>query len=395
MSVLGVGMKRSPTLTGLIAVTSACLSISCSNPSPQVIDAAVSGDPERLARALLEAELSRNNIPVDLEDLKNLEDIPTLIRVVRQLLTRVWGEDEPEVASDHRYVKYSNDYEARAIVDFDEGWLQVETIASERPLEKLRQATINTLLTSRDMTVEDIFTDVEAPTGGEPFLYKQVLDADGEPIRWEWRAARFADHLLDTALTSSRENGRVYHRVRVALVNDHLKLRSLDYADAVLAAARRYAVAPSLIYAVIEVESGFNPYAVSPANAYGLMQVVPSSAGRDVYDKVKKLPGQPTREQLFKPAYNIDVGSAYLHLLDDTYLKRISDSSSRRFATIAAYNGGAGSTLKAFDTNRDRAIARINRLSSSQVYTQIVSSHPFGETRRYLEKVRAAETKYR
>ncbi|MGB0267911.1 MAG: transglycosylase SLT domain-containing protein, partial [Pseudomonadales bacterium] len=92
-------------------------------------------------------------------------------------------------------------------------------------------------------------------------------------------------------------------------------------------------VRPSLIYAVIEVESAFNPYAVSPAKAYGLMQIVPATAGRDVYQKIKRRPGEPSKESLFDPDFNIDIGGAYLHLVDERYLNEIRDSSSRSFAT--------------------------------------------------------------
>ena len=100
---------------------------SCANPSQTVIDATLSGDPERIARAVLEDQLQRQGIPTDIEGL------PELIEAVSGLLAEIWGEKEPAVASEHRYVKYSNAYEARAIIDFDEGWLQVETIASEDP----------------------------------------------------------------------------------------------------------------------------------------------------------------------------------------------------------------------------------------------------------------------
>jgi membrane-bound lytic murein transglycosylase C len=363
---------------------------SCSSaPSQSVINAALSGDPEAIARAVIEDELQRQGIPSD------LAGIPELIDALTRLLQKVWGEPEPEVASEHRYVKYSGNFEARAIVDFDEGYLQVETIAAADPLDKLRQAIVGTLLTARDMRVEDIFTDAEPSTGGEPFLLGQVLDADGKPIRWQWRAERFANYLLDNALTVRRENGRVVRSVRTTLVDDHLHLRELEYSQFVLGAAKRYQVSPSLIYAVIETESAFNPYAISPAKAYGLMQVVPSTAGRDVYERVKKRSGEPSKQQLFKPDFNVDIGSAYLHLLDDVYLSRITDSSSRQFAAIASYNGGAGSTLRTFDADRDRAIARINRMRPEQVYEQIVASHPFAETRRYLQKVRTAERRYR
>lgn len=375
-----------PLLTVLLMLT--LFLGSCANPSQTVIDATLSGDPQRIARALLEDQLQRQGIPT------NMEGLPELIDAVTKLLVDVWGEKEPEVASEHRYVKYSNAFEARAIVDFDEGWLQVETIATQNPLAKLRQAIINTLLTTRDMSIEDIFTDARPPVDGEPFLLGQVLDKEGQAIRWQWRAERFADYLLDEQLRQTRKNGKDLRSVRVSLVDDHLHLRELEYANYVLAASRRYGVSPSLIYAVIEVESAFNPYAVSTANAYGLMQVVPSSAGRDVFERIKKQSGEPTKQQLFNAGFNIDIGSAYLHLLNDTYLSGISNLSSRKYATISSYNGGAGSALRTFSPSNATALRRINGMTASQVYQRLTKEHPFAETRRYLEKVRAAERKY-
>ncbi|MFT4874501.1 MAG: membrane-bound lytic murein transglycosylase C [Congregibacter sp.] len=361
---------------------------SCANPSQTVIDATLSGDPERIARAVLEDQLQQQGIPTDVEGL------PKLIAAVSKILVDVWGEKEPEVASEHRYVKYSNAFEARAIVDFDEGWLQVETIATENPSDKLRQAIVNTLLTTRDMTVEDIFTDAAPPVDGEPFLLGQVLDTEGQAIRWQWRAERFADYLIQAQLLTTQQNGKDLRSVRVSLVDDHLHLRELEYADYVLGASRRYGVSPSLIYAVIEVESAFNPYAVSSASAYGLMQIVPSSAGRDVFERIKKQSGEPTKQQLFNADFNIDIGSAYLHLLSDTYLSEISNASSREYTTISAYNGGAGSALKTFSSTNATALRKINGMTPSQVYEQLTRKHPFAETRRYLEKVRTAEQKY-
>ncbi len=352
----------------------------------------MSGDAESIARAILE-EAVAENVPVDIRNL------PEFVEGLEALLRQIWPEKEPEVASERRYVKYSNAYEARAIVDFDKGWLQVETIASEDAIAKLRTAIADTLLTTRDMRVEDIFSDATPPTGGEPFLYRQVVDADGEPIRWRWRAERFADHLIATVLKEQRvstgSGSRVLRSVRAPLVKGHQHLRQLEYAELVLASSNRYGVRPSLIYAVIEVESAFNPYAVSSANAYGLMQIVPSTAGRDVYERIKKRSGQPTREQLFQPEINIDIGSAYLHLVDDTYLDGITNPSSRSFATVAAYNGGFSSVLRTFDSNPRSAIARINGMNPTEVYRTLVDRHPFAETRRYLEKVTAAEQGYR
>lgn len=72
------------------------------------------------------------------------------------------------------------------------------------------------------------------------------------------------------------------------MVKDQIDIRGYKYANIVRKASRKYDIPEDLIYAIIKTESSFNPYAVSWANAYGLMQVVPKTAGRDVFKLVKK-----------------------------------------------------------------------------------------------------------
>ena len=378
----GVGtLGRLPLVLLLLAALSSC----ATPPSPALVEAVLAGDEQRIARVAAEEAL-RTQLPPELQNL------PDLVQALKTLLRALWPEAQPEVASEHRYVKYTNAYEARAIVDFDEGWLRVETVAMEAPLEKLKEAIVTTVLTPRDLRIEAIFDDTAPTLGAEPFLLGQILDGEGKALRWRWRAERFAEAVVASELkrrTITLPSGeqRTLRQVQVALVTNHLQLREKAYAKSVLATARRYDVRPSLIYAVIEVESAFNPYAVSSAKAYGLMQIVPATAGRDVYQQIKKRPGEPTKEALFDPDFNIDIGGAYLHLVDDRYLKEIKDSSSRSFATIAAYNGGVSAALRTFDRDPKRAVAQINRLASDAVYERLRRHHPFAETRRYLEKV--------
>jgi len=386
----GVGtLGRWPLVLLLLAALSSC----ATPPSPALVEAVLAGDEQRIARVAAEEAL-RTQLPPELQNL------PDLVQALETLLRALWPEAQPEVASEHRYVKYTNAYEARAIVDFDEGWLRVETVAMEAPLEKLKEAIVTTVLTPRDLRIEAIFDDTAPTLGAEPFLLGQILDGEGKALRWRWRAERFAEAVVASKLkrrTITLPSGerRTLRQVQVALVSNHLKLREKAYAKSVLATARRYDVRPSLIYAVIEVESAFNPYAVSSAKAYGLMQIVPATAGRDVYQQINKRPGEPTKEALFDPDFNIDIGGAYLHLVDDRYLKEIKDSNSRSFATIAAYNGGVTAALRTFDRDPKRAVAQINRLASDAVYERLRRHHPFAETRRYLEKVRSAEANYR
>ncbi len=114
------------------------------------------------------------------------------------------------------------------------------------------------------------------------------------------------------------------------MVKDHYELRSYKYADIVQRASRRYDIPEDLIYAIIKTESSFNPYAVSWANAYGLMQVVPKTAGADVFKLVKKRSGTPSPEYLFNPENNIDTGTAYFYILKNRYLKNVTQLTLSR-----------------------------------------------------------------
>jgi len=91
-------------------------------------------------------------------------------------------------------------------------------------------------------------------------------------------------------------------------------------------AARTFDVNPLLVDSVIQVESNYNPFAVSPKGAQGLMQLMPGTAQRfGVTDS-------------FDPKQNIEAGVRYLKFLQDTF-------QDDRLA-IAAYNAGEKAVAK-------------------------------------------------
>jgi membrane-bound lytic murein transglycosylase C len=225
-------------------------------------------------------------------------------------------------------------------------------------------------------------------------LYQQVVDRDNKPIQYQWRANRFSKYLTEFNLQKYKKNRKKIYAVRIKMVEKHQHLREQKYSKHVLAAANRYQISPELIYGIIETESSFNPFAVSTANAYGLMQVVPSTAGADVFQRIKKKKGMPSKQQLFDPGFNIDIGSAYLHILNNNYLKDVSNATSRHYAIISAYNGGSGNVLKTFHGNRKTAMKVLNTKSAKDVYYLLTKKHPKVESRRYLEKVTKAEKTY-
>ena len=326
-----------------------------------------------------------------------VRDIKTITELLGQLKSqaeKTWDREGADLPTATTYVKYTDGYKSKAIIDFLNGRITVETIAKEHSLGELKHALVTTLLATDDPSSTDIFTDRDPDFTGKPFLLGQVVDQDGKAIQFEWRAKRFAEFLIENHRTYVKALGPNRHSVTFPLVTNHNELRKIKYSDPVMAAAARYQVAPSLIFAIIETESSFNPFAISSANAYGLMQIVPSTAGKDVYSRVKGLKDQPSADVLFDVEANIDIGAAYLHLLEDVYLKSVADPQSREYATISAYNGGVANVFKAFGPNRERAIASMNAESPSVVYERLVNDHPREETQRYLRKVLAFQKNY-
>lgn len=307
----------------------------------------------------------------------------------------IWGINEVLIAGPKDYVKYTDQYQTRSHINFDAGTITVETIAATDPGAHLRQAIISTLLMGDDPSSTDLYSDAnDIQISKEPFLYGQVVDNTGQPIRWEGRAANFADYLLQTRLQSRTSDMHVIWSITIQLVPNHLDKRAHKYLPMVRNAAQKYGVDESLILAIMQTESSFNPYAVSHTDALGLMQVVQHSAGRDVF-KMQGRWGQPSRSFLFDPENNIDTGTAYLALLQSNYLVGIANPTSRRYAVITAYNGGAGSVLRVFSSDKNQAFEIINELQPADVYETLATKHPSAESRRYLYKVNSLQKYYR
>lgn len=99
----------------------------------------------------------------------------------------------------------------------------------------------------------------------------------------------------------------------------------LDQAVALIAA--QHALPPDLLHSVIKVESNYNPWAVSPKGALGMMQLIPATARRFGVGNV------------FNPVENIQGGAKYLRYLLDLY-------NGNPALALAAYNAGEGAVAK-------------------------------------------------
>ena len=126
-----------------------------------------------------------------------------------------------------------------------------------------------------------------------------------------------------------------------------------------------------MVYAVIFTESHFEERAVSTKNAKGLMQIGEGTGawGADIL----RLEGY-TKESLFVPHINIQIGCWYLERLEKQF--GITETA------LAAYNAGSG--------NVSRWLENPNYSQDGKTLQQI----PYGETKRYVKKVMTVQKIY-
>ena len=126
-----------------------------------------------------------------------------------------------------------------------------------------------------------------------------------------------------------------------------------------------------IIHAIVRQESAFNPRAISPAGARGLMQLMPATARRVA--KHLKLRSSPHRLTA-NPRHNVNLGTAYFKGLMRQY-----DGSF--VLALAAYNAGPGRVRRWVRDNGDP------RTLDAPDAIDWIEQIPFKETRNYVQRV--------
>jgi soluble lytic murein transglycosylase-like protein len=143
-------------------------------------------------------------------------------------------------------------------------------------------------------------------------------DADGRLI-----LSNSKPHGADSVQTFAVPETEGVRTTRNAVASDRMQA----YDDLIVEHSRLNGVRPSLVRAVVQVESGFNPRAYSPKGAMGLMQLMPATA-REFGVR-----------NPFNPEENVRGGVAYLKQLLDRY-------DNKEELALAAYNAGPGAVDK-------------------------------------------------
>jgi membrane-bound lytic murein transglycosylase C len=279
------------------------------------------------------------------------------------------------------------------ITDFDHGTLTVETVDETDPQASLKATIAAALLTTSDPATVDLFSDkdVTLESTRKPYLYGLIHDNHGKSIVTREQAVAYADFLvpakMQTRSTDTEQGGKTALFVKLLMVKN-FEARGADrYRASVDKYATQYNVSPSLVLAIMRTESNFNPFAVSGAPAYGLMQLVPTSGGRAAYKRVQGVDQTPTPEYLFDPEHNIELGAAYLGVLGNTEFHSVDNADSRDYCVIAAYNTGPHNVTKVFASDKNEALTDINGMPPAALFDKLRTDLPSEETRQYVVKV--------
>ncbi len=312
--------------------------------------------------------------------------------------------DKAEIPTKKKFVEYSPDYKIKKAVDFEKGEIKIEIRSKKKPTTENIAKNLRDLITEttteaykRDKLSRNIEKKLRKKvkhlkTGkieSKPLILDVVVPKK-RPTPKDINSAVL--NLLKKAKISKRKGkikGENIFSVKIKLPPKRILIKAKKYKPLAEKHAKRYKLSDALILAIIHTESSFNPLARSPVPAYGLMQIVPQTAGKDATRIIYGRPVLLSPSYLYNDKKNILVGSTYLYLLYHKYLKGIKDPISRLYCTIAAYNTGAGNVARAFTgtTNLRKAIRIINRMSPGQVYSTLLKRLPYDETKHYLKRV--------
>ncbi|WP_138430896.1 murein transglycosylase domain-containing protein [Fodinibius saliphilus] len=319
-------------------------------------------------------------------------------RKFKEEMKQKWGDFKER--SNKQWVEYKENGNLRISADFEKGSAKVEVLAeskeeAERIKEDMPEKTAQAVKSKG--TREGFETDKlpNKDVTEEPVLDDQLPKSEDETV--DEYTKKVAEKETKTKEVKGDDGATRYVvYVDLKLANNHVQKRARKVEEDVYKFAKEHNIDPALVFAIIHVESYFNPTAASHANAYGLMQLVPSTGGRDAYRKIFNKDGIPTKEFLFQPSNNIQMGCTFIDILTSNYFSRAEDDKTRQYLMISAYNTGAGNVAVAYtgDTSLSRAFPKINKMSPEENYNFLRENLEYAEARNYLKKVTSRQQQY-
>ncbi|MCG8485728.1 MAG: transglycosylase SLT domain-containing protein [Clostridia bacterium] len=118
-----------------------------------------------------------------------------------------------------------------------------------------------------------------------------------------------------------------------------------DTSCIIISYARKFNIKPSLILAMIDLESNFNQFSVGTHEDRGYLQIIPPTEKWLIEEFGEELDMEYDPERIFEPEYNIGLGTAYISLLSSAY----GDNINR---ILSEYNRGPYNLKKFYEKHK-------------------------------------------
>ena len=168
----------------LLAAALATMLPGCS--TQQMVRVATSNNPEQALKSIVTSRVTsyQYNPALAVRDFKRVKaEFDRLMGNLQKESGKEWGKKESAtLPGKTRYVKYTEKYKNRTVVDYDKGTILIEHLQEAGVRDKLKNAVITALLTPDDPSAVDLFSDKEIVLNGNPYLQKLVIDQNGNPI---------------------------------------------------------------------------------------------------------------------------------------------------------------------------------------------------------------------
>jgi membrane-bound lytic murein transglycosylase C len=236
--------------------------------------------------------------------------------------------DEPKISTKKKWISYTQDKQTRTDVDFSKETITLETIASspQEAKEKLQMAlakavTVDTKTVQETDPLEKKLSKIKKPIGvvsgevkAEPILSTIIF----KKIPTQASVKAYVNKYVKYDKIKAKKSNKVRHAniysIKVVLPKYTMIKRSKIYYEEVKKNAKLQRLPMALVFAIMHTESNFNPRARSHIPTYGLMQIVPKTAGIDTYKFLYKKKKLVSGSYLYNTSTTIKTGTPYLHI---------------------------------------------------------------------------------
>lgn len=318
-------------------------------------------------------------------------------RYYKNYLSKKWGKNNVRLSNKSTFTQYSKDMNARESIDYKNGMITIEMISDKKHSINLRKFNERLSKLSTETLSDSLAKDPVAQLEKQYLVKKKIVKPYIIQDKNHYLNGLFENKALKKKDVQEKEislaNGekKFIQYVNIPMVPNHLEKRALKYKPLVLQKSREYHIPPSIIFATIQTESYFNPLAKSHVPAYGLMQIVPTTAGVDAYYALTKTKKILSPSYLYDEKNNITIGTKYIQIIRENYLKGVTNPKSLLYCAAISYNAGIGSLVYSLTGSKKKrllAIKMINKMTPEQLYKHLrTSTRLTHEARNYVKSI--------